>query len=175
MKKITSLFLAAVMLFTATFAMPSAMSAASAPKATSITKLSSNVRGFTVKWKKVYGASYQVQYGTKKNLKNAKKVNVKAGKTSRKVTKLRARKKYYVRVRTYKNGKYGKWSKVKSVTTKRKRKKSGGKTKHTGSVVYITPTGKKYHYSKACAGRNAIKKNLSEVKGSYGPCKKCAC
>lgn len=41
-------------------------------------------------------------------------------------------------------------------------------------TVYITPTGKKYHYRKTCAGKNAIEKTLDTVKDSYGPCKKCA-
>ena len=41
-------------------------------------------------------------------------------------------------------------------------------------TVYITPTGKKYHYSSACAGKNAMERDLSDVEGSYGPCKKCA-
>ena len=172
MKKTLSLALSVIMVFCATFAMPSAMSAASAPKATSITKLTANVKGFTVKWKKVSGAGYQIQYSTSKKFTNAKKISVKASKTSRKVTKLKAKKKYYVRVRTSKNGKYSSWSKVKSVTTKGSSNKAP--TPH-GTVVYITPTGKKYHYSKSCAGPNAIKKNLSEVKGKYGPCKKCAC
>lgn len=40
--------------------------------------------------------------------------------------------------------------------------------------VYITPTGSKYHYSKDCAGKNAIERSLDSVKNSYGPCKKCA-
>ena len=40
-------------------------------------------------------------------------------------------------------------------------------------TVYITPTGSKYHYSKSCAGKNAIEKYLSDVKDSYGACKKC--
>lgn len=41
-------------------------------------------------------------------------------------------------------------------------------------TVYITPTGKRYHYSKACAGKNAIVKDLNSVTGAYTPCKKCA-
>ena len=40
-------------------------------------------------------------------------------------------------------------------------------------TVYITPTGKKYHYSKSCAGKNAVEINLSDAKKSYEPCKKC--
>lgn len=41
-------------------------------------------------------------------------------------------------------------------------------------TVYITPTGKKYHLSASCAGKNATAttKELAETK--YEPCKKCA-
>jgi hypothetical protein len=67
---------------------------------------------------------YQVQYSTdKKFKKNCKTLTVKGWKkTSKKVTKLKAKKTYYVRVRTYmKTG--GKklssaWSKAKKVRTK---------------------------------------------------------
>lgn len=47
-------------------------------------------------------------------------------------------------------------------------------TKDTSRTVYITPTGKKYHYSKSCAGDNAMERTLNEVKDRYEPCKKCA-
>ncbi len=43
----------------------------------------------------------------------------------------------------------------------------------SGKTVYITPYGEKYHYSKSCAGENAIESDLNDVKGSYEPCKKC--
>ncbi len=42
------------------------------------------------------------------------------------------------------------------------------------TVVYVTPTGKKYHLLMSCAGVNAVEKTLSEVTGSYSPCKTCA-
>ena len=41
-------------------------------------------------------------------------------------------------------------------------------------TVYITPTGKKYHFSSACAGENAIERTEDSVKNSYSPCSKCA-
>lgn len=53
-------------------------------------------------------------------------------------------------------------------------KKTATKPNKTGKTVYITPTGKKYHYSKDCAGKNAMKRDLSEVSNVYDPCKKCA-
>ena len=40
-------------------------------------------------------------------------------------------------------------------------------------TVYITPTGKKYHYKASCAGKNAEAVSLSEAKESYEPCKRC--
>lgn len=47
-------------------------------------------------------------------------------------------------------------------------------TKDTSKTVYITPSGSKYHYSQSCAGDNAIKTTLNQVKDTYEPCKKCA-
>ena len=53
----------------------------------------------------------------------------------------------------------------------------GGSTENTqmssDGIVYITPTGKAYHYDKECAGKNAIPKNFSEVSSSYKPCGTC--
>lgn len=40
--------------------------------------------------------------------------------------------------------------------------------------VFITPTGKKYHLERACAGKNAIASLKEDVEESYQPCKKCA-
>lgn len=44
----------------------------------------------------------------------------------------------------------------------------------TDKTVYITPTGKKYHFSKSCAGKNATPTSLEAAKRHYDPCKKCA-
>lgn len=41
-------------------------------------------------------------------------------------------------------------------------------------TVYTTPYGKKYHYSKSCAGKNANPTTENAAKKSYDPCKKCA-
>ena len=99
------------------------------PKGTSVSgKITAKSKGFTVKWKKQEKstAGYQVQYATSK--KFAKKATV--TKTIKKntitkltVKKLKPRKKYYVRVRTYQTVK-GKsycsgWSKSKEVKTKK--------------------------------------------------------
>ena len=75
-------------------------------------------RKLTVKWAKDKRASgYQVQVSTDKKFKENVK-SKKTSKTSYTFAKLKAKKKYYVRVRSYKkSGKetlYGTWSKVKS-------------------------------------------------------------
>ena len=95
------------------------------PKSASIKKVKAAKKAVSVQWKKVGGVKgYQVQVATdKKFKKNKKTVTVKKQKTTKTtVKKLKAKKKYYVRVRTYKtvNGKkvYSAWSKVKSVKTK---------------------------------------------------------
>lgn len=93
------------------------------PKKTKITKLTSAKKSFTVKWKKVSCTGYQIQYSTSSKFKKAKTVTVKGSKkTSKKISKLKKGKKYYVRVRAYKtvNGKkvYGSWSAKKSVRVK---------------------------------------------------------
>ena len=101
------------------------------PKATSISSLTAGSKKFTVKWKKqaTQTTGYQVQVATNKKFKkNKKTVTIKKQKTTKTtVKKLTAKKKYYVRVRTYKtvkiNGKsiriYSGWSKAKTVTTKK--------------------------------------------------------
>ena len=95
------------------------------PKNTSIKKLKKSKKAIVVNWKKVSGIKgYQIQVATDKKLKkNAKTVVVKKQKTTTAtIKKLKSKKKYYVRIRTYKitNNKkvYSSWSKVKSVVTK---------------------------------------------------------
>ena len=95
------------------------------PKSVSPKKVKAAKKAISVEWKKVSGVKgYQVQVATdKKFKKNKKTVTVKKQKTTKTtVKKLKAKKKYYVRVRTYKivNGKkvYSSWSKIKTVKTK---------------------------------------------------------
>ena len=95
------------------------------PKSTNTKKIKAAKKAVSVEWKKVSGVSgYEIQLATdKKFKKNKKTVTIKKQKTTKTtVKKLKAKKKYYVRVRTYKvaNGKkvYSSWSKVKSVKTK---------------------------------------------------------
>lgn len=100
------------------------------PKGTSLSKVTAAKKGFTVKWKKQASqtSGYEIQYALKSNFKGAKTVsNIKSKVTSKKITKLKAKKKYYVRIRTYKTAKvggknkklYSGWSKAKTVVTKK--------------------------------------------------------
>lgn len=96
------------------------------PKGTAIVKLKARKKGFSVKWKKqkTQTSGYEIQYTTNKKFKGAKTLkNIKPGKTSGNISKLKAGKKYYVRIRTYKMVKGKKyasgWSKKKTVTTKK--------------------------------------------------------
>ena len=101
------------------------------PKGTSVSKVTAAKKGFKVTWKKqaTQTTGSEVQYSTDKNFKkNNKTVAVsKNSTTSKSVSKLTAKKKYYVRVRTYKTVKisgknvkfYSGWSSAKSVTTKK--------------------------------------------------------
>ena len=126
MKRIFSLFLSVVMLVSVVSLVDFSAFAASKLPTTSITSLSAKDNGFTVKWKKKTKITgYQIQYSTssKFNKKSTKTVKIKKAKTtSKKITDLKSSKKYYVRVRTYKNSKkktdYSDWSKKKSITTK---------------------------------------------------------
>lgn len=94
------------------------------PYATKITNLASKNKSITVKWKEKSGITgYQIQYSQKSNFKNAKKVKVSADNTSKKIKGLKAGKKYYVRIRTYKTAfeknYYSDWSSKKSITVKK--------------------------------------------------------
>ena len=95
------------------------------PSTASISSLkSSKSKQLTVKWKKLNCTGYQIQYSTSSKFTNSKTLTItKNSTTSKTVSKLKGKKKYYVRVRAYKtvNGTryYGSWSKAKSVTTKK--------------------------------------------------------
>ena len=92
---------------------------------TSISIIKVQNQAFTVKWKKKTNiAGYQIQYSTNSKFKKGNKsIKIKNAKTvSKKITKLKVAKKYYVRIRTYKGKKYSKWSKVKSIKTPKESK-----------------------------------------------------
>lgn len=94
------------------------------PAKTKVQKISTGKKSITAQWKKVAGVSaYQVQIATNKKFsKNKKTFKVSKKSTKVKIKKLKAKKVYYVRVRSYKkvNGKkvYSKWSTVRKVKTK---------------------------------------------------------
>ena len=92
---------------------------------TKITKTKGAKKKLTVNWKKISNATgYQIQVATdKKFTKNKKSVTISKNKTiSTTIKKLKGKKKYYIRVRTYRKvaGKkvYSSWSSVKNVKTK---------------------------------------------------------
>lgn len=101
------------------------------PKKTSLKKVTARSKGMEVTWKKQATQSdgYQIQYCTSSNFKGKtlKTVTVKKNSTVKKISKLKGKKKYYVRIRTYKtvkvNGKskklYSDWSGKKTVSTKK--------------------------------------------------------
>lgn len=96
----------------------------STPAKTKVQKISTDTKSITVQWKNVSNVTaYQVQIATnKKFTKNKKTVKVSKKSKKIKIKKLKAKKVYYVRVRSYKvvNGKkvYSKWSTVRKVKTK---------------------------------------------------------
>ena len=95
------------------------------PKAAKFKKVKGSKKAIALTWAKVKGVKgYEIQIATdKKFKKNKKTVTIKKQKTTKTtVKKLKAKKKYFVRIRTYKtvNGKkvYSSWSKAKKVKTK---------------------------------------------------------
>lgn len=98
------------------------------PKSTTISQLKVGKKKLTVKWKKqtTQTTGYEIAYSTSKQFKNAKTTVIKKNKTTSKTLKKLKKKKYYVRIRTYKivkvNGKstkiYSTWSKAKNKKVK---------------------------------------------------------
>lgn len=99
-------------------------------KGTTIRKTGRAYKSFNIKWDIVDKVSgYQIQYSTSSNFeRNNKKVTIASRSTTHKqIKKLKSGKKYYVRVRTYKNVKnnvgksvkvYSAWSGKKAIRTK---------------------------------------------------------
>lgn len=96
------------------------------PKKTLITKLYSKLKSLQLKWRKQSSdvSGYQIQYSTDKSFKKnvTKSKTIGADRTSCTIKGLKSKKKYYVRIRTYKivDGKkyYSAWSGVKTCKTK---------------------------------------------------------
>lgn len=102
------------------------------PKDIAISKLSPKKGGFSVKWKKQKQvlSGYEISYSTSRKFTRKTTHSLRSGKgsaVSKSVSKLKAKQKYYVRMRAFRtvkeNGKtrrlYSAWSKPKTVTTKR--------------------------------------------------------
>lgn len=101
------------------------------PKKMKIARLSVGKKSFAIKWsrQKKQADGYEIAYSTSGKFPKKQTKTVIAGKnaTSKKVTKLKVGKKYYVRLRAYKTVKiqgkqeklYAGWSKVKTVKAKR--------------------------------------------------------
>ncbi len=95
------------------------------PAKQTINKLSAKSKGFTASWsKKDHATGYEIQYSTDSKFKSVSKSTItNKTTTSKTFTKLKANKKYYVRMRIYTTVKgtkyYGAWSATKTVTTKK--------------------------------------------------------
>lgn len=90
---------------------------------TSFKKLKPAKKSFVAYINKKSGITgYQIQYSLNKNFKKSKTANIKASAKQKKISKLKTKKKYYVRVRTYKTiakkNFYSPWSKVYSIKIK---------------------------------------------------------
>ncbi len=97
------------------------------PEKTKIKTLYPSPKKLKVGWKKVKCTGYIIEYSTKKNMKGAKTVKVRGAKNTEKTLKrLKKNKKYYIRIRAYKQYKvsgktktvYGKYSPKKSIFIK---------------------------------------------------------
>ena len=95
------------------------------PKGASGLKLTAGKKKFTANWTKqtTQTTGYEIQYATNSKFTKAKSATISSNKTAKKdITGLTAKKKYYVRIRTYKTVKgkkyYSSWSAAKTVTTK---------------------------------------------------------
>ncbi len=96
------------------------------PSTTSVKSVKAGSKKVTVKWtkKSTYVTGYEIQYSTSSSFKSPKTVKISKNKTTSKtISKLKAKKKYYVRIRTYykKSGKTytSAWSSKKYATTKK--------------------------------------------------------
>lgn len=93
-------------------------------KNVSIRKVLSKKKALKVSWKKAKAVNgYQIQYSRKRSMKGAKIVTIKkASTTSKTIKRLKKKKKYYIRIRSFvlSNNKprYSDWSSIKSKKTK---------------------------------------------------------
>lgn len=90
------------------------------PSTTYIKGLAGAKQSFVVTWGKKSYSGYQIRYSLKSSMASSKSVTITNASTiSKKISRLKSKKKYYVQIRTYKivNGKkyYSEWSGKKSV------------------------------------------------------------
>lgn len=148
------------------------------PTPTNLSSVKGDSGSVSVTWAKRTAqiSGYKIEYSTSPSFENAKYVKVKSNTvTEKKITGLASGAKYYVRIRTYKDLSnttyYSSWSDTLSVKTA---KASGGSSAvQTDTGIYITPTGRCYHYSRSCAGKNASPTPADYAKRYYRPCSKC--
>ena len=94
------------------------------PKGTQFSKLTGGKQQITLTWKSAKNITgYEIEYSLKSNFAGSKKVKIKKAKTlTTTIKKLKAKKKYYVRIRTYttvkKKNYCSKWSAAKAVKVK---------------------------------------------------------
>ena len=129
--------------------------------ATPTVKVTAGTKKATLSWNKVTGATGYLIY-----MRNSDGSYEKVGttkKTSYTVSDLSYGEKCYFRVRAYK-------------TVDGKNIYGGFKT-YSATVpypaVYVTPSGKRYHYDKECAGKNATKTTFANAQKTKTPCKSC--
>lgn len=95
------------------------------PRKTSIKKLKKGKKSVKITWNKnnLTGTGYQICYSMSITFENNKIINVPSNKTSSKtIKKLKAKKNYYFKIRTYKyignQCFYSQWSAIKKIKTK---------------------------------------------------------
>ena len=129
--------------------------------ATPTVKATAGTGKVTLSWSKVSGATGYVIYMKNSSGEFKKVATTKNLKYT--VSNLDNGKKYYFRVRAYKTvdgtNIYGDFKTVNATTLY--------------PAVYVTPYGKRYHYDKECAGKNATKTTLADAKKTRTPCKTC--
>lgn len=99
---------------------------ATEPKRVSIKSLDAGKGSFTVKWGRTTCSGYQIRYSRNKDMTDSHSVRVGSSYSSKKLTGMRHKQRYYVTIRSYKtrivNGKkhyyYSDWSSKKSIRVK---------------------------------------------------------
>ncbi len=75
---------------------------ATKPKTPKAKSVSSKSKSITLKWKKVYCSGYEIQYSRNKSMNNAQSVTASSSATKKTIKELEKGKRYYVRVRAFK-------------------------------------------------------------------------